>query len=353
MLKQKIKIFLIALFLISLIIPSYLSFVSSSTGAIRINTTGSSPYGQEVQAGGTVNLYFGGVEWHGAQFALMLTSDATPTYSSGEIYTPFFSDYHVADTTPHSYNGQNGAWTVGNNWVNGSIPTTALGNMYVKAVDQLESPLAVTDTYITIKPMDLSATLEISPPSGPGGIPINFAGDNYPVNQIVSIYYYDPTTSQWNFLINVTADGLGHISTTSEAPDLRKAAGQYDSSEMYTTISYRSMCGGQVWGYGNYNEYHRGLKTVGTATAYGLYGNGTNLNQTVRVMRGDSIPISGNWFHPGLVYIRWDSLSVIGHTVTSNEWATAQIVGETTTDATGYFSTSITNLSKQVTNMDI
>ncbi len=56
---------------------------------------------------------------------------------------------------------------------------------------------------------------------------------------------------------------------------------------------------------------------------------------------GDTISLSGKWFHPGIVYIRWDSANVVG-TVTSSEWLNANIIGSTATNSNGSFSTTVT-----------
>ena len=51
--------------------------------------------------------------------------------------------------------------------------------------------------------------------------------------------------------------------------------------------------------------------------------------------------ISGKWFHPGVVYVRFDGVTVVG-TVTSAEWRNAQVIGTTTASSTGSFSTTVT-----------
>ncbi len=91
MLKGKLKIFLIASLILALILPTYLSFVSSSTGSIKINTLGASIPGQQVQAGDNINLYFGEIRWDGPQFYLFLSPDGTTQLTSGSVYTPTFS----------------------------------------------------------------------------------------------------------------------------------------------------------------------------------------------------------------------------------------------------------------------
>ena len=92
----------------------------------------------------------------------------------------------------------------------------------------------------------------------------------------------------------------------------------------------------------NYNEWYRGIKQVGNQIASGLYGNGTDLSSSVSVNVGDSILISGEWFDPGIVYIRFDGAQVVG-TVTASAWQTAQIIGSTAASpTTGSFSTDVT-----------
>ena len=342
MLKRKPKIFLIASLILALILPTYLSFVSSSTGSIKINTTGDSTPGQQVQAGGNVNLYLGGVSWIGENFYLFLTQDSSSEIGSGLVYTPTFSVYDVANVaTFKTYSGEYGTWISGNNWINGSIPSTsALGNYYIKAVDQIGS-VAKTDTYLTINPVAYNSTLNVSPSSGPGGLPITFTGSGWPAGSNVQILYNDPVFG-WKILTSVNASMSGQISVASEAPDLKQSIGKYDAPETYTSISYRAqVASGSIISFTNYDEYKRGIKTVGNSTAYGLYGNGTNLVSNVRAMVDDTIAISGNWFHPGPIYIRWDGVNVVG-TVSSSEWLNANIIGTTASNGTGFFSTYVT-----------
>ena len=156
------------------------------------------------------------------------------------------------------------------------------------------------------------------------------------------ISYYDPTFGDWNYFTSVTSNATGQIMVDSEAPDLMKSMGAYDSPELYTEISFRAEINNNVYSYANYNEYHRGLNIVGNYAAYGLFGNGTDLTSDVRTKPGDKITLSGNWFHSNdAIYIRWDSLNVVG-TVTSDEWLTAEVIQTTASTLNGSFSTSIT-----------
>ncbi len=343
MFKRSVKAVLIALLIVTLLVPAYFSFVSSSSGNIKINAVNSSVSGQVYQAGAKINLYFGSVVWSGDTFGLFLSQDGSSQLASGLLYSPSFSVYDVADpTNVTNYTQDAGVWLVGNNWINGSLPSTvALGNYYIKAIDVVGSSVAVTDTYITVTPITYNSTLTISPSSGPGGIPITFTGANYPINQNITITYYDPTFGTWNYMASATSNASGVIQVNSEVPDLRQALGTADYPETYTALSYRSEINGVVYSTATYNEYQRGLKTVGNTTASGLFGNGTNLVSSVRVMPGDQIALSGQWFHPGIIYVRWDGYNVVG-TVTSDEWAAANIIGSTATNTIGAFSINVT-----------
>lgn len=328
-----------------LIVPTYLSFVSSSTGYIRINSTSTSISGQRVQAGGNVNLYFGGVVWSSNATFLFLSTNGQGQITSGDfVFTPKISVHDLTNTVATAYTSDSGNWIVGSNWVNGSIAANvAVGNYYVKAFDQASSEIAVTDTYITVYSVVYSSTLSISPSTGPGGVPIQFTGLNYPPSSTVTITYYDPTFSSWNYLTQANADSLGQISVSSQVPDLKKSVGNGDFPEAVTPISYRSEIQGIVYSYVSYDEYSRGLKQVGSQTAYGLFGNGTSFGSSVKYEIGDNIVISGKWWHPNSpIYIRWDSDSVVG-TVTSDQWLNANIIDTTAASSpNGTFSTLVT-----------
>jgi len=341
--RHRFKFLLISVLIISLVIPSYIASVSSSTGSIKINTQGTSIPGQQVVAGGNVNLYFGSVTWDSQNFNLFLTQDNSSTMGAGLVYTPMLSVYDVNSAAPVNVTGEYGNWIMGNNWVNGSIPSTSVpGNYYIKAADQIGS-VAVTETYITIAPISYNSVLNISPSSGPGGIPITLTGSQWPANGDVQIEYQDPYFGTWNLFTTVTANSNGNINITAIAPDLMRSIGSYSSPETYTSISFRARTtNGQFSTAANYNEYQRGLTQVGNDVPYGLYGNGTDLVATVRVEKGDTLVISGKWFYSNSpITIRWDSTDVVD-TVSSNQWLSANVLRTTVASSTtGSFNTTI------------
>ncbi len=318
---------------------------SSSQGYITINSTSASTPGQQVQSGGNLSLFFGNVLWDGSTVYLFISTNNTNQLSSGDyVYTPQFAITDITNTAnATSYSNSYGAWTVGSNWVNGSIPQNiAIGNYYIKSSDQsISGTVGITDTYFTVNSQIYNATLNVSPSTGPGGVPIQFTGSNYPEDSQVVISYYNPNFGTWNLLTSVVANATGNIVANSQAPDLEMSLGSGDLSQQYNQISYRAAIGGIVYSYANYNEYERGLKVVGDDTANGLFGNGTDLTSSVIVISGSTITLTGEWFYPGLIYIRWDSNEVVG-TVTGDQWTNAIIIGTTVASENGTFSLNVT-----------
>ena len=182
MLKRKLKVAGVILLVLAILIPAYISFVSSSTGYIRINGTSASIPSQQVKAGGNVSLYFGDVMWSGSHLFLFLSHDALPQISSGDfVYTPRFSVYNLTNTTtPSTYTNDHGAWVVGNNWINGSITQTVpVGNYSIKAFDEVTENVAVTDTFIMVYSV-VSASLQVSPSSVPVECPFSLLVPAFP-----------------------------------------------------------------------------------------------------------------------------------------------------------------------------
>ena len=200
--KRKFSILLVSILIISLIVPMYVAFVSSSSGYIKINTKGASTPGQQVQAGSNVNLYFGGVTWSSEDFYLTIGKDSSTTMKAGDLlYTPAINVYNMTNNAIKVYTGDYGTWTVGYNWVNGTIPMSQVaGNCYIKAVDGAPgSTVAVTETYLSVIAAVYNSTLNISPLQGTGGTPITFTGSGWPVEQ-VDLTIMTPTSDGSTYL---------------------------------------------------------------------------------------------------------------------------------------------------------
>ena len=215
-----------------------------------------------------------------------------------------------------------------------TIPMANAGSHYI-SIEDSQTNLIIT---VNMSP----GSLYISPASGPGGISVKFTGSNYPPSSPVTILYLDPTFGTWNTFGSTNSDASGNIQFNAQIPDLDQSLGSSDSPQTTNPVSFSTESQGWIYAYANYNEYARGLLTVGTQTATGLYGNGTNLASTVIVQPGESLTISGEWFHPNdVIYIRWDGTAVVG-TVTSSQWQNAEVIGTSIANSTGYFAATAT-----------
>jgi hypothetical protein len=336
-----------------IIIPTQINIGNSSIGVIRINGTTVSASNQQVTAGDPVNLYFGDQSfmWSGNQFYLLLSRDLLNTVSSGDyIYSPMFSVADLQSSSRSYYSNNEGSWVIGSNWINGSFASNMSAGRYsVKAFDfgVAGSPtdtglVAVTDTYVTVVAPQVDLfTLQITPNEGPGGIPVKFSGSGYPALSIIDIAYYDPTYSEYRIWRRETTDASGNFLFIAEIPDLGKSNYQGDNPETFNRVQFKTQYQGLTYSFASYNQYARGLKTVGGQTAYGLYGNNTNLVSTVNVKVGDTFTISGKWFHQGVIYVLLDSKVTVG-TVTRNQWNDAILLGSTIANDLGSFETTIT-----------
>ncbi|MCW3999284.1 MAG: right-handed parallel beta-helix repeat-containing protein [Candidatus Bathyarchaeota archaeon] len=193
-------------------------------------------------------------------------------------------------------------------------------------------------------------SLRITPNSGAGGVSVAFTGEGFPASSSVTIQYYDSFTASWMAFQTVTANGSGSIVFNTQMPDLRHAMPSGDNYENSEIIQFRAVVSSTPYCYAEYTQYLRGIKSVGDQAASGLYGNGTDLSQSVTVKAGEIITIAGNWFHANSpIYIRWDNTSVVG-TVTSDQWSSATVIGNSIASASGSFEVNVTIPSAEVGN---
>ncbi len=339
-----LKVLILALVSL-MVMPSYVFLASSASGTIKVNNKFISASGQQIQAGGNINLYFGQVSWEigSTEFYLLMSNDNYQQVSIPDIiYTPRFAISDLLDpSTTKTYTSGIGAWTVGSNWINGTIAQNiAVGNYSIKAFDEVSGTVAVTDVYIMVYSVIYSSELHISPASGPGGVAAHFAGGGFPPASVVTVTYFDSKFGSWNALATAVANAQGNITFTTEIPDLRRALGPGDYPEAYQRLSYRAEIHGIVYCYADYAQYSRGLKRVGNQTASGLFGNGTNLASSVNVVAGDNLVLSGKWFRPGdVIYIKWDGVAVVGTAFGNQE--SAVTIGTTIANSVGSFETSV------------
>lgn len=353
MVNKKLKGLLIFVLTIAIIIPTQISFVHSSVGPIRINSTTASVSKPQVIAGDTVNLYFGdpNIKWAGQNFYLILSQDLSTTVSSDDhIYSAMFSVASLKTSTISYYSNNEGTWVVGSNWVNGTFASNMPAGEYsVKAFD-FSGPntetdtatVAVTDTFIIVNTSADQYTFQITPNKGPGGVPVQFSGSGYPPNTVLDITYYDPKYSAYRTWTRETTDATGSFSFIAAIPDLGKSNRQGDTPETFNTIQFQIQYQGFPPKIATYNQYARGIKNIGNQVAYGLYGNGSDLISTFKVKPGDTFTITGKYFHPGdIVYVLLDSETIMG-TVTRSQWNEAIPIGHSIISSTGGVDVEVT-----------
>ena len=345
--------FIVFVSIIAVIILTQITFVDSASGAIRVNRTTQSDPNQQVITGDNINLYFGdaSIKWSGRNFYLFLSNDLSTTVSSGDfVYSPMFSVADLRASSPSHYSNNEGTWVIGNNWVNGTFASNIPAGKYsVKAFDFGDAgsetdtgSVAVTDILINVNIRQPDQfTFQISPREGPGGIPVQFSGSGYPPNAVIDIAYYDPIYSDYRAWRKATTNVTGHFSFSAEMPDLGRSNQQGDNPETLNRIQFKTQYQGLTYNFAAYNQYARGLKSIGNQTAYGLYGNNTNLVSTVKAKAGDTFTITGRWFHKGVIYVLLDSNKVMG-TVPPSQWVNAIQIGTTITNDSGHFTVTVT-----------
>jgi len=310
--------------------------VRASTGNVLINTTVGPSDIAEIKIGGSVNLYFGWVTWSGGTVQLYLSSNgySSLTLPGDKQYGPSFSVANIVSSTIDNttYSG----YSVGNNWINGTIPKTVEvsgGNYYVKAYDGSTGSLAVTDNYIKI-----NAIFEVVPSSGPGQAEIELEGYSLPANGHANMSY--DSGSGWEKIADLhPADENGRLTYVMPAPDLAEVLPSGLQPESYSTIIFKMLVNSTGQTETNtFDEYRRGLvqlkgETSDTAPAGYLFGNGSNFFtpgpdlSRVNVEVLGNLTIKGKWFSPGTVTISWDNVTAIG---------------TATADKDGFFSATVT-----------
>ncbi|MGF3521614.1 MAG: hypothetical protein ACQXXJ_00775 [Candidatus Bathyarchaeia archaeon] len=325
---------LIALLLSALALP-LIPMASASTGFIYINTqTAPSGAGQPVTAGGNVSLYTGGVTWSGGQIYLILSRDGFSQVSSGDMaYSATFDLADVIRTgvkTEYTSAG-GGQWTVGDNWINGTIPrNVAGGNYFIKAWDGSAAQLAVTDTYITI-----TAGFFVEPATGAPGASISLKGYAFPANALVNLTYTSPLLTGVFTVQNLTqANELGAFTVTIAAPDLKQAGAAGSNLINSGVITFYAVNNATGVTYtGTYTEFFRGLLQVKNLFpgSGNVYGNNTDFTPNFNVTVGSSLRLAGIYFYAsGALTFMWDG--------SINITPAAGVA----TNGTGFFNTTVT-----------
>jgi hypothetical protein len=202
--------------------------------------------------------------------------------------------------------------TSGSNYVN---PATADYDL----VTGLGSPLTT----------NFGTEFTISPTSGPSAGAITLNGVGFTAGSSVNISYLNPVTHTWIPIINNLTTAFPEFTYSTNAPDLLRNNTAGDNQPLSDSIVFRAQDNSNGHAYNTtvpYTEWRRGIAQVGNSTAQGLYGNNTNLALSVFVQNGDSVPVCGEWFSPGVIHLLWDGITDLGTIAT---------------DETGLFNTTI------------
>lgn len=341
--QKKTSILLMALIALSTIAVT--APVKGSVGNILIETMVPPSAIHERKIGENVSLYLGMVVWSGGTVDLYLSENG---YAALDTTTDIFYGrrFSVAKIKGPKDTSTYPGYTVGNNWINGTLGydynakkmvDVPGGNYYVKAFDGTTAAVAVTDNYLRIL-----ANFEVVPSSGPGQASIELKGYALPVNGFANLSYYDPIALKWIKIKDLhQADAKGKFVYPMLAPDLKQALPVGEQTEACNTITFRMVAHGtgQLPVNDTFNEDQRGLKQVKgengmTAGSGKLYGNNTDFGatptagvNTVNVKVMGKLMIAGNHFHPGPLTILWDATTEIG---------------TTTANGTGWFNTTVT-----------
>jgi prefoldin subunit 5 len=344
---QKIKAKILTALLLTTIALAIFPLANASTGAILVNTATAPSPAISVPAGGNISLNFGGVTWSGGQFYLMISSDGF-SQNTGTQYTPVFTTSQLQSVTLTQF-GNNpiypGAWTIGDNWVNGTIPMNlAGGSYYLKAFDGATTFLAVTD-----KSFNVTAAFAVTPISGPAGTPLTLMGSAFSANSLVNLTYVNPLTLATVSIANNTpANALGQFNYSLLAPDLLQAlaAGAQVIGSSTIIFNARANVSGTITDFPTaigFTEFVRGLAQVKrqappTASeqvpaAGSLFGNLTDFTT------GGALPITGLGVNKvlriaGNFFYASGDLSIV--------WDYTTSLATTTTNGTGWFNTTIT-----------
>ena len=190
-------------------------------------------------------------------------------------------------------------------------------------VTGLGSPLTYNFSYTQ------TASVSVSPTTGPSGGTITLSGTGFTPNSSVGISYLNQNT--WMPIASgVPTDNNQNIIFSFNAPDLLQNNQAGDNSPLSDNIIFQvtdNATGNSFNTTVPYTEMRRGLTQIGTVTANKIYGNNTDLSTSLFVQNGQSITVSGQYFYPGPALLLWDNTTILG---------------TTTIDPTGTLNTTLT-----------
>jgi len=317
-------------------------------------------YGNGIVAYVNYHQYLRGLKTVGEQTATTLYGNGSDlsfavNLKVGDSFEITGKNFHPNDAIYVRWDGQDVVGTITDvEWSTAEIVSTSIANSTGGFSTEFPVPVcSIGEHYLSVEDTQAkvmfrmsvtnSTTLNISPSTGTGGSPVLLTGYGLSREATVDLMYLNTAIDEWQYLSTAAVDQNGKIEYSFTMPDLgRSVDGTIWQDPSTTTINFRAQIDNIIYSTVRYDQYLRGLKTVGNYTVDGLFGNSTDLTDNVRVESGDSITITGQWFHPqDVIYVRWDGASVVG-TVTNEEWADAEILDTTISDSTGNFSLQVT-----------
>ena len=166
-------------------------------------------------------------------------------------------------------------------------------------------------------------TLTVSPTFGIAGDNVTLYGTDFTANSTVNLSYLNPTTKTWIPIENNIPTSQSHNFTyTLNAPDLNQSNPAGDHSASFGNIVFAAIDNSNGYTFNSsipFAERRRGLTSVGSIMAEGLFGNNTNLASKVYVQEGQEIVVCGRYFGQGSLTAFCDSIYNMGSAVVDDE----------------------------------
>src|SRR5579875_139179 len=251
-----------------------------------------------------------GVSFSGAQFFLYLSRNGLSQISSNDIQ--FAGPFNVADlsTSPKLVGGYYIGKSGSTEYVSGRVSSgEAGGTYYIKVYDGSSTSISVSQQTVTILP-----SVQISPTSGPAGMPVVLTGYGFTPNGVVNITIQNSTSSPIKLLYthNITASSAGNFTWSSSnsslfvAPDLGKLFNgnpvvQPEGNLYYTAYDWTAKFRAVAPAYSEYyrefisiRSYDPATKTYLIPSGSSPWGNGTH----IVAYTYQPFNVSGNFFNP-------------------------------------------------------
>ncbi|MCW4025198.1 MAG: C1 family peptidase [Candidatus Bathyarchaeota archaeon] len=197
----------------------------------------------------------------------------------------------------------------------GSVSFFSVANTVSAAVPMqtvLGKHIYLSTYYSTAMP-----TLTVSPTYGAASCPVTLFGVNFASNAQLMLSYLNPLTDVWEPIGTITTL-TNDFTYPLNVADLLQVNPAGDNPEFSVNIAFRVQYvsnGLTCITTTPFSQMHRGLTCVSNYTASGLIGGNTVFVSNVTAQAGQSISVSGKWFHPGPVSFFWDNAASIGTAV--------------------------------------